>query len=56
MNGYQINNALAIIPETERLFRGCYYDWNIPIRFFNEESCFFGVVVTISNLKKTMGH
>ena len=55
MNGYQITNALANIPETERLFRGCYYNRNIPFRLFNEESCFF-VVNTISNLRTPMGH
>ena len=55
MNGYQNNNALAIMPETEYLFRRCYYNRYIPFPFFSEQSCFF-VVNTISNLNTPLGH
>ena len=55
MNGFQISNALNIIPETENLFRGCYYNRNIPFSLFNERTCFF-IVNTKTNLSRSMGH
>ena len=55
MNGFQIDNAFDIIPETVNLFRWCYYNRNIPFSLFNAHTCFF-IVNTKTNLSRSMGH
>ena len=55
MNGFQINNPLNIIPETVNLFRGCYYKRNIPLRLFNERTCFF-ILKTKTDFSRCMDH
>ena len=53
MNGYQIKQAMDIIPETQN-FRGCFYNKNIPFEFLGEKECFF-IVNSVTDLRK-MGH
>ena len=54
MNSFQISEALRIIPETDGLLKGCFYNRNIPFQLSKEKECFF-IVNTIVNIKN-MGH
>ena len=55
MNGFQESNALNVLPKTVNVFRGCYYNRNIPFSLINEHKC-FSIVNTKTNLSKSMGH
>lgn len=54
MDSYQIGKALNIIPEIGNLFKGCYFNRNIPFELKYERECFF-IVNTIVELGN-MGH
>ena len=54
MDNYQIVKALDLIPEVGNLFKGCFFNRNIPFSFMYERECFF-IVNTLVELGN-MGH
>ena len=54
MDTLQIMYAVQNISPTNRFFKGCYYNRNIPFNLMKERECFF-IVNTITNVRK-MGH
>ena len=41
MDTLQITNAIRNISPTNRFFKGCYYNRNIPFHLMKERECFF---------------
>ena len=54
MDSLQIKDAIQNISPTNRFFKGCYYNRNIPFHLMRERECFF-IVNTIIDIRK-MGH
>lgn len=54
MDSNQLTQILQMIPETNGLFKGCFYNRNIPFQLMHEKECFF-IVNTIVDVRK-MGH